>query len=345
LRISYTATRDRLTVSRRSGRHAGTVTTARAHLVAPDAPGFYHCVSRCVRRAFLCGVDHYSGRSFEHRKAWVEDRLLELASHFAVSLYAYAVMSNHVHVVVRVDPEAARSWSDTEVAERWARLFPRKDETDGERELRVAQLSADPVRLALLRTRLGSLSWFMRCLTEPIARLANAEDACKGRFWEGRFKCQALLDEAAVLAAMAYVDLNPVRAGIATELRECTHTSVAARLRDVEAASGQAHAPAAPVAGVQPLLRLPVTTAEYIELVDWTGRQVRPDQRGVIAADAPAALGRIATSGAAWTAQVLGVRSKYWRAIGAAQTLIDRAGLLGQRWLKGTRFEQALSRV
>ena len=319
--------------------------TARAHLVAEHAPGFYHCVSRCVRRAFLCGTDRYSGQCFEHRKAWVEQRLLELASQFAVALYGYAVMSNHLHVVLYVDPAAARAWSDAEVARRWALLFPRKDETAAERELRITVLSADPDRIAMLRERLGSLSWFMRCLTEPIARRANAEEACKGRFWEGRFKSQALLDEAAVLAAMTYVDLNPVRAGIAAQLSECAHTSIVARLGELTAAPEMAHEPTRPIAGLQPNLRLPVTTAEYVQLVDWTGRQWRPDKRGAIAAQAPMALSRIATSDCAWTAQVRGIGSQYWRAVGAAQALIDRAAQLGQRWLKGTSFARSLETV
>ena len=102
---------------------------------------------------------------------------------------------------------------------------------------------------------------------------------------------------------------------------------------------------AMPVAGVRPPLELPISAAEYIELVDWTGRQLRPGKRGAIAADAPAALGRLATSGAAWTAHVLGVRSKYWRAVGATQALIDRAAVLGQRWLKGLRFAQRLETI
>ena len=96
----------------------------RHHMVAPDSAGFFHCISRCVRRAFLCGEDVYSGRSYDHRKIWVEERLLALAECFAVGLYAYAVMSNHVHVVLHVDPQIAETWSDEEVAERWVRLFP-----------------------------------------------------------------------------------------------------------------------------------------------------------------------------------------------------------------------------
>jgi hypothetical protein len=87
------------------------MTYPRLQTVDPQTPGFFHCVSRCVRRAFLCGHDVYSGRSYEHRKTWVEDRLLALAECFAVGLYAYAVMSNHVHVVLHVDPQEASAWS------------------------------------------------------------------------------------------------------------------------------------------------------------------------------------------------------------------------------------------
>jgi len=77
---------------------------------------------------------------------------------------------------------------------------------------------------------LKDLSWYMRCLNEKVARMANAEDACTGRFWEGRFKSQALLDEAAVVSCMAYVDLNPIRAGICESLETSAFTSIQERL-------------------------------------------------------------------------------------------------------------------
>lgn len=100
------------------------MTYPRSQLVDTENAGFYHCVSRCVRRAFLCGRDRLTGQNFDHRKDWIEARILELAECFAVSVYAYAVMSNHLHVVVRVDPQAALEWSDTEVARRWLQAFP-----------------------------------------------------------------------------------------------------------------------------------------------------------------------------------------------------------------------------
>ncbi len=100
------------------------MTTARSLLVDSESPGFYHCISRCVRRAWLCGIDPYDGKSYEHRRDWVEGRLLELADIFAVGIYAYAVMSNHVHVVLRIDPEATSAWTPDDVATRWVRLFP-----------------------------------------------------------------------------------------------------------------------------------------------------------------------------------------------------------------------------
>ncbi len=318
------------------------MTYPRRLLVPADVAGAYHCVSRCVRRAFLCGRDHASGRSFEHRKQWVEDRLIELAWLFAVSLHAYAVMSNHVHAVLHVAPEAAFGWSDDEVAERWCRLFPvRSNDAEAATRRRNALL-ASPERVALCRQRLGSLSWFMRCLNEPIARRANREDACTGRFWEGRFKCQALLDEQAVLAAMAYVDLNPIRAGLTTRLDRSTHTSVACRLKAIGDDPASASLALGPIAGLRAEPIAEVTEGTDIDLVDWTGRQLRPGKRGSIPAHAPPALARLGLRTDRWTVEVQAVGSGYWRAIGAVQAMLDRAAAMGQRWLKGVGTSRAL---
>ena len=97
--------------------------TPRKALVSLEYTLYYHCVSRCVRKAFLCGVDHYTGQSYEHRRDWVESRLLELAAVFAIDICAYVVMSNHLHLVLRIDVELAKHWSDIEVVTQWQKLF------------------------------------------------------------------------------------------------------------------------------------------------------------------------------------------------------------------------------
>ena len=194
------------------------MTQSRQTQVSLDDTPFYHCMGRCVRGAYLCGEDSATGRNYEHRKQWIVDRLRELSSIFSIEICAYAVMSTHYHAVLHVGREQAEAWDDREVVDRWRQLF-----SGGvlvERFLRgeaksPAELAKVRELVAEWRERLTDISWFMRCLNESIARRANAEDHCKGRFWEGRFKSQALLDEAAVLTCMAYVDLNPTRAAMA----------------------------------------------------------------------------------------------------------------------------------
>jgi REP element-mobilizing transposase RayT len=159
----------------------------------------------------------------------VRDRLVDLCHIFTIEICGYAVMSNHLHLILRNRPDLQGHLSEREVAERWRRLYPKHfspGASDVVRENSLQALMADGPRMAVLRERLGSISWFMKSLSEPIARKANAEDGCRGRFWEGRFKCQALLDEAAILACMSYVDLNPIRAKVAESPEESQFTSI-----------------------------------------------------------------------------------------------------------------------
>ena len=200
--------------------------------------GIYHCINRCVRRAFLCGVDDASGKNYEHRKVLIRRRLEFLAGRFGVDVLGYSIMSNHLHVILRNRWDVVSSWSDEEVARRWWELFPARREENGspaepnESDLRM--IVSSPEVLRERRRRLANLSWFMRCLCEPIARESNKEDQCTGHFWEGRFKCQRLLDEAAVLACSMYVDLNPVRAGIAKTPEESQFTSAHDRIEGMQ---------------------------------------------------------------------------------------------------------------
>jgi len=161
------------------------MTLPRSALVSLDSTPYYHCVGRCVRRAFLCGVDQYSGRSFEHRRGWIVERLAVLSSLFAIDVAAYAVMSNHYHVVLKINADLAASWSFDEVLERWCRLFsghPLVQRYLASPAMSSAELEKLAEFVELYRSRLADLSWFMRCLNESIARMANEEDGCTGRY-------------------------------------------------------------------------------------------------------------------------------------------------------------------
>ena len=209
------------------------MTIARCKLVDPDNALSYHLVSRCVRGAFLYGVDSATGEDRSHRRGQLTERMLRLANCFAVEVHAYSVLGNHFHLVVRHDPRACEGWSDAEVARRWVDACPPpggevdEDRKPGARE----RLLSDPERLERARRTLGSLSSYMKHLKQPVARRANLEDGVKGHFFEQRFYSGALLDEEAVVSAMAYVDLNQFRAGMARGLLDSVDSSIGARLR------------------------------------------------------------------------------------------------------------------
>lgn len=172
------------------------------------------------------------------------DRIKLLACCFAVEVYAYCIMSNHFHLIARYDPLACWRWTDEEVARRWVDAFPPTDkgEVVEERKPEARELLlANPGRLFRARRTLGSLGDFMKHLKQPIARRANLENGTSGHAWGGRYYSGALLSEEALLAAMAYVDLNPVRAGIAERIEQCRHTSIAERVVENSAEALQAY--------------------------------------------------------------------------------------------------------
>ncbi len=275
------------------------MTRPRSQIVSLAETPYYHCVARCVRRAFLCGEDRYSGKNFDHRKTWLTDRLALLGEVFAINIAAYAVMSNHYHVVLHIDPARSRSWNRDEVISRWLRLYKGDPLVHsylrGNPQSEAERRQLDRI-VETCRERLTSISWFMACLNEYIARKANREDNCKGRFWEGRFKSRALLDEAALLSCMAYVDLNPVRAGISQTLGDSDFTSIQARIRQLSAEK-QKNPKTNPAPRLMPFrddpkhgrrnAALPHALREYIELADWTGRIARADKKGAIPETAP----------------------------------------------------------
>ncbi len=174
------------------------MTRPRKELISLADTPYYHITSRCVRRAFLCGVDHYSGQNYEHRRQWVVDRIRLLSSLFAIDVCAYAVMSNHYHLVLKLVPNQLKELSDDEIMDRWCALFKGPLLIQRYRQgdlLSTAELSTISDIVNVWRNKLSSISWFMRCLNQPIARQANLEDECTGKFWESRFNSQALKTE------------------------------------------------------------------------------------------------------------------------------------------------------
>ena len=161
------------------------MTTARKQIISLADTAYYHCIPRCVRRTFLCGEDKNTGQNFDHRRGRVEEKLLSLSQTFAIEVCAYAVMSNHTHLVLFVDENSATSWSTQEVIERWHKLF--------KGTLLTQQYSRGEVipdylfpslvdTVKVYRERLMDISWFMRLLNQGIATQANQDDNCTGHF-------------------------------------------------------------------------------------------------------------------------------------------------------------------
>jgi REP element-mobilizing transposase RayT len=331
----------------------------RKSLICLDDTPYYHVVARCVRRAWLWGYDTYAGKDYSHRKAWILHRLRMLGSIFSIDLCAYAVMSNHYHLVLRVDRERMDRWSRTEVVARWGRIFsvPPLIRRWQEGDISKTERALAEHLIERWRRRLGDISWYMRCLNEYLARRANAEDECTGRFWEGRFKSQALLDELGLLTAMAYVDLNPVRAGIAATPEESEFTSIYARVKKIRSgisARVRQQAGSEATRLRYPALlgfnndresgsdRIPMRSLDYFRLLQWSSRQRRQRKSASIGKDLPAILVELKIDPSVWLQTIQQPGALLGRAIGNWKKLRTHAERLGQTWIAGMGLAQRL---
>jgi REP element-mobilizing transposase RayT len=349
----------------------------RSEIYNPLEISILHVVQRCVRRAYLSGVDSVSGKDFSYRKEWIRQRIEKLASVFGVDVLSYAILSNHLHVVLRNRPDVVKTWSDKQVALRWLQIFPGKrlDQQLGDpTTIDVHSLASDSARIAVIRNRLSDISWFMKALSEPIARMANKQDECTGAFWQGRFRAQRIIDEAALLACCMYVDLNPIRAAIAETPETSKFTSAYDRIaakkgREMESSAAlmqtipQAEAakiirnstpeelrelrkkaskrkgsrvardawlaplsldqssigPAVNQEGVRASNKgfLSMSLEDYLQLLDWTGRQGRPDKRGSISQSHEPILNRLGIVPSMWCDLVWNFKKYFGRSRGA----------------------------
>ncbi|NLV30741.1 MAG: transposase [Acidobacteria bacterium] len=322
---------------------------ARSLYVKKGEEGVYHCTTRCVRQAYLCGRDRVTNRDLSHRREWIVNRLRYLAGIFAVDVCNHAVLHTHQHNVLRTRPDIVAGWTRDEVADRWLTLAPPRGKAAGAEGMDTARafLLSWPERIEELRMRLCDLSWFMKYHNEPISRAANAEDGTRGRFWESRYECHPLLDEGAIISCMVYVDLNPIRAGIASTPEASDFTGVQERIRRMKLGMGPTGSPGllddgssylCPIAS-NPLRRgiLNMTETEYIELVDEMGRMLHPDKRGSIPSAMRPILERVGIKPDEWVDTICSYESRFGQAVGSEPSLRSYADRIGKRWVHGVR--------
>ncbi len=282
-------------------------------------------MSRCVRRI------HLLGGSTQHRKKWIEQQLRVCAEVFCVDVLSFAIMDNHIHFVVKLQPQQAEQLDPTEVALRWSRLFPSPVNELDARSLAI--FAANDVWIEERRARLLSPSWLMKIIKERVARRANREDDMHGAFWEGRFKSIRLLDRSALLACMAYVDLNPIRAGAATTPEKSNFTSVQHRLRARYEQKNSAPWLANFDATVFSHMDSPILLDDYLQMVETSGRMIHPRSKGVIPEKIPPLVERLALHKASWIPFLTSSSASRGTAIGEANCRAREAIRRGAKWV------------
>lgn len=332
---------------------------ARREIIRPGAAGFFHCWQRCVRRAYLLGKDPLTGKDHTHRREWFIQRLRLLVSCFAIDIAFEAILSNHFHLILRANPRLVKRMGDGEVARRWLRIYPGKRVLDENwiepTDQQIEALVADKAKMAVVRKQLSSVSKFMAALSEYIARRANAEDDCDGRFFSGRFSCREITHDAGLLVAGLYVDLNLLRAGEAQTPETSVYTSAWFRIQSRQASAK--NSPSQPNdswlaaltlqadhLGDVPCLSgkrasdkglLSMTLDDYLQLLDWSGRQLRANKRGAIPANLAPILERLGIEGEALLDTLEDFPRLFRRLVGTAEQILERAQEVGRRWMHG----------
>jgi hypothetical protein len=374
------------------GRGAIMARLARVEVFAPDEVAIVHVMNRVVRRCFLLGIDPVTGKNFDHRKVWIEDQLGALAANFGIDLLGFAILSNHFHLILRSRPDAVKEWDDSEIARRWLMLCPVRKTADGlpeePHEMELNTIRNDPEKLAQIRARLSDIAWWMRLLCQHIAVRANREDGEVGRFFQSRYRAVRLLDEQAILACSAYVDLNPIRGAMADTLEHSDFTSVQRRIqslahptdppeRDVRSqnavpvsdstqiprntTAANKERPQATCSAKRPADRflspltlderhgelgavlnrdgcrasdkgfLPLSTAGYLQLLDWTARQLSPGKAGVTPAMALPIFERLSLDPKIWCDLVGEFGRLFCNVAGSPQTIDATSSRVSQQ--------------
>ena len=311
---------------------------------------YYHCMSRCVRRSFLMGADLLTGRNFEHRRNFILNRIKWLQHHCCIKVCAYALMSNHYHLVLKAEPQQAEQLSESEVVQRRLAIYPGGDPLvtlylEGSLEHTMHSYAQRVIKT--WRKKLFDISWFMKALNEPIAKMANQEDGCTGHFWQARFRSQALLDLEAVISCMAYVDLNPIRAGEANTLRQSRYTSIQQRLKllplSLQNCCGYKSTIRSHIKLKQPdwLVKfeppkggLPISLVSYLSLLQSTERHFVMNEQ-CYSRQAMNCLQSLKLNQRQWHGLMRYFESRFATFVGSSWQLQQQAERLGLLWCKG----------
>ncbi len=296
---------------------------------------YYHCVAWPVRRAYLCGKDPLTGNDFEHRADWFRERLLLASEVFAIDVCAYSILPDRFSLILRVDSERAAGFSDASVLRRYGKFSPQAKLARGLSAKGLAEKTAE------FRARLTDMGWFMRLINEHIARSANKEEGTSGRFWQGRFKSQALLDEQALFTAISFVDLNPIRHGLTATVQGSTNTSLRQRIAEKKKPI-EAAVPLVPLRGEGRAAKrksLDIRFDQYLDALEWTSRSLgSKPKRG---SDPEALLARRIDSGA-WLKTMGGASFEGLTSFGTPASMQLEAERRGKRSLKGISVSVAM---
>ena len=344
------------------------VAFARRRLFQPGRMATFHCWTRCVRRAVLFGVDPVSGEDYSHRRDWILIRQEQMAGLFAIDIDFNAVMSNHLHLVLRTCPRLAKRLSRQEVVRRWLTITRlakcMTDDLPEPNPKLVEELAKDKKKVAKMRKRLSSISWFMGILCENVARRANKEDQCKGRFWETRFCCRECVDESAVLLCGIYVDLNPITAGEARSPETARYTSAYAR---IQAQSQRKNARNRADGYLAELARRPerkdeygladssrtgrrasdlgvlsISLEDYLKLLKWTARLLKSGARKTIPKDLASVLDHLDVKHEAWLDTLHDYEDSFCHVVGPPAAMAKAAKRLNVRCLKGASASRSI---
>ena len=356
------------------------MTKARKYTVDKNLSAHYHVVNKCVQSVFLMGDDLERQISYGHRREWFHERLVFLANVFTLEIGGFAIMSNHYHLLLKTRPDKTESLKDADVAKRWFLLFPpkvKKSITSRADQILAHEIDLlnNPKKLVIYRERLGSLSWFMKSMNEHIARKGNEESGCKGRFWQGRFYSKLLTSAEAVLPCQTYIDLNPIRAGIATTPENSTYTSAHDRihanqnqtkLRDTQKFlsenQGSELSPyqkemvntmketIARSKCLAPFYQgekhekpfFKITEKEYLDLLDWSGRMIKQNKKGKIPLHLKPIFDRLEIDRHQWLESIKNYNKWFYRIVGKMTNAWEMLKHTATQWFKGTKINQKL---